>query len=112
MAGREQITRVDEVAHNKRLLESKAKTLVGQDVRLDDTNMEVQDLDSVDSTTACAILVKRHGGTGAVYVHAQKLEIILIGPDREKGWLLVRLDPGQSYRFYGNPSVQYFRPLS
>ena len=83
---------MDEVTHNKRLLESKAKTLIGQDIRLDDTNIEVQDLDLVDLTTAYAILMKRHGGTGAVYVHAQKLEIILIGPEREKGWLLVRLE--------------------
>ncbi|KAI9923508.1 hypothetical protein MW887_008620 [Aspergillus wentii] len=105
----EQKYRVDDIAHDDRLLESKMKELTGNDVRLAPNNVEVHDLDSVDWDTACALLVRIDGAAGAVYVHGNKLDIVMTGADRGPGWWLIVLEPGQSCRFYGQPSVRYFR---
>ncbi|KAJ5544127.1 hypothetical protein N7494_005406 [Penicillium frequentans] len=108
-AQKEQKVRVDDIARDDRLLEAKAKELTGEDVTLSPTNVEVHDLDSVDWNTACALLVQIGGGVGAVYIHGNQLDIVMTGPDRGNGSWLIGLEQGQSCRFYGQPSVRYFR---
>lgn len=105
----EQKVRVDDIARDDGLLKAKVKQLTGEDVTVSPTNVEVHDLDSVDWKTACALLVQIDGGVGAVYVHGKELDIVMTGPDRGTGWWLIILKQGQSCRFYGQPSVRYFR---
>lgn len=105
---KQQKFRVDELAHDDRLLENKVKELTGAGARLAPHIVEIHDLDSVDWNSACALLVQIDGGVGAVYVHGNKLDIVMTGPDRGRGWWLIVLEPGQSCRFYGRPSVRYF----
>lgn len=105
----EQKVRVDGIARDDGLLKAKVKELTGEDVTVSATNVEVHDLDSVDWNTACALLVQIDGGVGAVYVHGNELDIVMTGPDRGTGWWLIILRQGQSCRFYGQPSVRYFR---
>lgn len=99
-----------DTAHDGRLLEDKVKDLTGNDVEL--ASVEVHDLDSVDYNTACALLIQIDGGVGAVYIHGNELDIVMTGPDRGAGWWLIVLEPGQSCRFYGHPSVRYFHRLT
>lgn len=106
---KKQKVRVDGIARDDGLLKAKVKELTGEDVTVSPTNVEVHDLDSVDSNTACALLVQIDGGVGAVYVHGNELDIVMTGPDRGAGWWLIILRQGQSCRFYGQPSVRYFR---
>lgn len=107
-AQNEQKFRVDDIAGDDRLLEGKVKELTGEKVLLAPNNVEVHDLDSVDWETACAVLLQIDGGAGAVYVHGNKLDIVMTGPGHGRGWWLIVLKPGQSCRFYGQPSVRYF----
>lgn len=109
---REQKIKVDDIAGDDTLLEAKVKGLTGEDVTLAPTNVELHDLDSVDWNTACALLVKIDGGVGAVYVHGEELDIVMTGPDHGPGWWLITLEQGQNCRFYGQPSVRYFRRRS
>jgi hypothetical protein len=108
----EQKFRVDDIAKDEGQLEARARELTGKNVYFARENVQVNDLDSVDCETACAVLVQKDGGAGAVHVHGNKLDIIMTGPDQGEGWWLIVLEPGQSCRFYGQPSVQYFRPVA
>lgn len=106
---KEQKFQVDDIAHDDVLLKAKVKELTGEDVIVSAKKAEVHDLDSVDWSTSCAVLVQIDGGVGAVYVHGNELDIIMTGPDQGTGWWLIILRRGHSCRFYGQPSVRYFR---
>ena len=65
------------------------------------------DLEQVDSSI-CAVLVRRNGGAGAVRLYGSQVENIRTGPDQGSGLFVVVIGPG-TCRFFGSPSVRYFR---
>lgn len=92
-AQNEQKFRVDDIAGDDRLLEGKVKELTGEKVLLAPNNVEVHDVDSVDWETACAVLLQIDGGAGAVYVHGNKLDIVMTGPGHGRGWSISQKTP-------------------
>jgi hypothetical protein len=61
----------------------------------------------VDSSV-CAILVYKHSADGAVRLNAPGMPNVVTGPD-ESGFDIVIIKPGQTCRFFGTPTVRYFR---
>lgn len=56
-----------------------------------------------------AILVKRHGGGGAVRVNGDAVRNVVTGPDENIGFDIVVIGTGETCRLFGTPTVRYFR---
>lgn len=56
-----------------------------------------------------AILVKKHGGGGAVRVFGDTIRNVVTGPNQAVGFIVVVVRSGETCRLFGNPSVRYFR---
>jgi hypothetical protein len=66
-------------------------------------------LESVDPSVR-AILVKIHGGGGAVRVFGDIIRNVVTGPKEPAGFVILVVRPGESCRLFGSPTVRYFRP--
>ena len=62
----------------------------------------------VDSSV-CAVLVRIHGGGGAVRVNSIPVKNIVTGLNGGTGFVIVVIPFGETCRLYGNPSLRYFR---
>ncbi|MCJ1449081.1 MAG: hypothetical protein MMC23_009600 [Stictis urceolatum] len=97
---------------NKSALEEKVKDEIGEIVTLDDTEATITEFGDIDSATAPAILVKENGRDGAIYLHAKSAELVdslRTGPKQSANYWIILLRDGQNLRFYGQPTVKYFR---
>jgi hypothetical protein len=119
------ITSVDDIAHDNEELEKKATDLVlvpgwpkigvpaktsqAQDHLVIDKNETIgKPLELVDPSVR-AILIKRHGGGGAVRVHGNAVRNVVTGPDKDIGFDIVIIGTGETCRLFGTPTVRYFR---
>ncbi|KAL2048963.1 hypothetical protein ABVK25_010816 [Lepraria finkii] len=67
---KDEVTPVNDIAHDDQKLEEKASASYGADLVLDPKETTGTDFESVDSAV-CAILVKKDGGAGAVTYRPQ-----------------------------------------
>ena len=79
-------------------------------VVLDPKETTGTDLEMVDSSV-CAVLVRIHGGGGAVRVNSVPVKNVVTGPNRGTGYVIVVIPSGETCRLYGKPSLRYFRRL-
>ncbi|MCJ1448699.1 MAG: hypothetical protein MMC23_009216 [Stictis urceolatum] len=103
---------VNELLNKKSALEEKVKNEIGESVTLDDTEATITEFGDIDSAIAPAILVKENGRDGAVYLHAKSAELVdnlRTGPKQAANYWIIFLRDGQNFRFYGQPSVKYFK---
>jgi len=107
MGGENQITSVDDIAHDDQELKRKAEELTNGKVTLDRDETVGKNFEVVDSIV-CAILVKKNSARGAVRVTAPGMPNVVTGPDRS-GFDIVVIRPGQVCMFYLTPTVRYFR---
>lgn len=63
-------------------------------------------------SSVCAILVKKHGGGGAVRVFGDAVQNVVTGPSESPGFVIVIVAPGETCRFLGTPTVRLFRRIS
>lgn len=103
---------VNDDANDRTALEKKVQQRVGRKVTMDEKEATISEFDSLSSNVVPAILVKEQGGGGAVYIHAESADLVDMlqtGPDRQPNFWLMFLESGENFRFYGRPSVRYFR---
>ena len=81
------------------------------DVAIDTEETVGTDLEEVDPSVR-AVLVRKDGGAGAVRVTGGNLKNVVTGPTRGAGFVIVVVPSGENCRFFGNPSVRYFRRRS
>jgi hypothetical protein len=112
----DQILNVNDIASDAAIersaLESKVEKKIGRSVTLDADMAIIEVLQSVTSLVAPALLLKVHGGAGAVYIHDESAELIdrvKTGPDESQNFQILFLKEGQNCRFYGRPTVWFFR---
>jgi hypothetical protein len=108
----DQILNVNDIANDKSALERRVKDKTGKTVKLDEHIAIIKDLQSVTSFEAPALLLKEHGDPGAVYIHEESAEPVgrvLTGPEQSKNYQILFLKDGQNFRFYGRPTVWFFR---
>ncbi|EEQ28598.1 hypothetical protein McanMca71_005376 [Microsporum canis] len=112
----DQILNVNEIANDTTIersaLERKVKDKIGRNVTLDTNIAIIEALQSVTSLVVPALLLKVHGGAGAVYIHDESAELVdrvKTGPDERQNFQIILLKEGQNCRFYGRPTVWYFR---
>jgi len=98
-------TPVDDIAHDDGKLKEKATQLCDHDVGLG-PEIVGTDLETVDSSD-CAILIKIHGGGGAVRVFSDEVVNVRTGPNQRSGYVIVVRKPREDCRF-GSPSLRYF----
>jgi hypothetical protein len=67
-----------------------------------------KNFEMIEDTSICAILVNKHGASGAVRLYAPGTPNVVTGPDK-KGWVVVVRRPDQTGRFFLTPTVRYFR---
>lgn len=56
-----------------------------------------------------ALLIKKDGAWGAVRVDTSPVLNEVTGPGQGSGVSVIIIKPGETYRFYQQPSVRYFR---
>jgi hypothetical protein len=56
-----------------------------------------------------AILIKIHGGGGAVRVFGNRVRNVVTGPDEITGFKIIILNSGETCRLLGSPTLRYFR---
>ncbi|KAL4740368.1 hypothetical protein BDV11DRAFT_169135 [Aspergillus similis] len=112
----DQILNVNDIASDAAIersaLERKVEDKIGKSVTLDADMAIIEVLQSVTSLVAPALLLKVHGGAGAVYIHDESAELIdrvKTGPDESQNFQILFLKEGQNCRFYGRPTVWFFR---
>ncbi|KAL2846608.1 hypothetical protein BJY01DRAFT_247144 [Aspergillus pseudoustus] len=112
----DQILNVNDIASDavieRSALERKVEDRIRKTVTLDTDMAIIEVLQSVTSYVAPALLLKVHGGAGAVYIHDESAELIdrvKTGPDESQNFQILFLKEGQNCRFYGRPTVWFFR---
>jgi len=105
MANREE--RVTDIAKNDAALEVKAGQMCDEDVKLDSDEAVVSDLGEVPEEVV-AVLIKLHGGNGALRAFTQPLINVVTGPEKSRGYIIVNVS-GLDTRIFGSPSLRYFR---
>lgn len=98
--------------NDRSVIEEKVKDKIGKSVRLEENEAVIAEFESVTSVLVPAILVKEHGGAGAIYIHAESAELVDMvrtGPEQPENFSIIFLEEGQNCRFYGRPSVRFFR---
>lgn len=106
MATREE--RVDDIAKDDQALEEKAGEMCNEDLELEPSEAVVKDLAQVPKSVV-AVLIKVHGGNGALWVFSHPLIKVLTGPEQGSGYIIVNVS-GESTRIFGSPSLRYFLP--
>jgi hypothetical protein len=104
------IIAVDTIAHDDSALERRVAELAEKDVVVDRSETIGRTFEQVDSSV-CAILIKRHGGGGAVRVFGEGDEVknVVTGPNESTGYVIVLIATAETCRFLGTPTVRYFR---
>lgn len=108
----EQKLNVNDLARDKAALEAKVTERIGKTVKLEENEAVITDLESVTSHVTPAILLRERGRGGAVCIHAQSaklVETVQTGPQLPENSWIIFLEDGQNCRFYGQPSVWYFK---
>ncbi len=124
MAEDSQSIRADAIADDDEKLKEKVKLLVrkysiipglrrthltqvGHDVTLDSEKVG-GNFEAVDSSSVCAILLRKDSAWGAVRVYSNPIKNIVSGPNQGTGFVIIVIGPGQTCRLFGTPSVRYF----
>ena len=85
----------------------------GVEAKLDESETPVSIWTPVPSTIP-AVLVRRNGGAGSVYIIGENLPtkepFLQTGPSQSAGYVLMIIKKNQSCHYYGKPSVRYFQP--
>lgn len=100
---------------DKQALNKSVEAKTGGSVVLDENQATITDLQSVSWPVASALLVKENGSGGRIQIHEQSGECVLVvmtGPQFDEHFAIAWLKKGQNFRFYGKPSVWFFRPAS
>ena len=79
---------------------------MGQDVALDSEKVG-ENFEAV-GPSVCAILLRKDSAWGAVRVYSNPIKNIVSGPNQGTGFVIVVIEPGQTCRIFGTPSVRYF----
>lgn len=106
---------VTDLKNDETSLVNKVKEEIGESVTLDKTDTVITDFGGLSLDTSPpipAILVTENGGGGAVWIHTKNGDLVdrqTTGPDRPgNSWLMI-IKNGQNFRFFGSPTVRYFR---
>jgi len=75
-------------------------------VSLDSTWEEGQNFQEAQPS-ACAVLIQKQSGHGAVRVYSDPVTNVVTGPKQNPGVSLVILREGEGCRLLGNPSVRW-----
>ncbi|KNG87647.1 hypothetical protein ANOM_004143 [Aspergillus nomiae NRRL 13137] len=100
---------------DKEALTRSVETKVGEKVTFDEQEAMITDFESVAWPVAAALLIKENGRGGRIQVHEQSgkwVLTVMTGPQFNEKYSLVWLKKGQNLRFYGKPSVWFFRPAN
>ncbi|PYI09832.1 hypothetical protein BO78DRAFT_23747 [Aspergillus sclerotiicarbonarius CBS 121057] len=108
-----QATRFQDI--DKDALKKLVEANVGEPVTFDEEKATVKDFGGVYWPVASALLVQENGRGGRIQIHEQSGECVLTtmtGSQFDTKFSVAWLKKGQNFRFYGNPSVWLFKPLS
>lgn len=99
---------------DKEALQKSVEAKIGESVTFDEQEATITELESISWPVASALLVKEHGRGGRIQIHEQSGNCVLTvmtGPQFDENFSIAWLEKGQNFRFYGKPSVWFFRPV-